>query len=137
MKSVCNRKIIMISCIAVAIMIAGGCFALSVISARVSVPDTNATLHYVCNGENIRVDLTAEESEAIRDIFDGKRRYNDDPSCGFSEDISVRYGDITFCVARDTCPVIKCGDRYFKISNEDREALNAVFAKYGGSFPCV
>lgn len=34
-------------------------------------------------------------------IVDGKRLYRDSPSCGFDEDVSVRFGAQTFCIARD------------------------------------
>lgn len=131
------KKYILISILVVVAIVIGGYFMFNFILTFVRIPDENAILHYSYNDEDISVNLTAEESNTIKNMFGGKMLYNDSPSCGFSENISIKCGDMTFCIAYDMCPVIKCEHRYFRISNEDRKILNGIFEKYGGFFPCI
>ena len=61
--------------------------------------------------------LSSDDTEELRDIFAGKRLYRDNPSCGFDENASVKFGDSqTFCIAKDTCPIVywKEKDEYIK-----------------------
>lgn len=131
------KKRIIISIIAVVSLIIGGYFMLNILSTKVSILDTNARLNYVYNDKNINVNLSADESKTIKVMFNGKRLYNDNPSCGFTENVSIRFDNMVFCVACDKCPIVKWGNKYFKISEGDREIINLVFEKYGGYFPCV
>lgn len=130
------KKRIIISIISVVILI-GGYFMLNILSPKISILDTNARLNYVYNDKNINVNLSADEIKTIKDMFNGKRLYNDNPSCGFTENVSISFDGMIFCVACDTCPIIKWENKYFRISEEDREIINRIFEKYGGSFPCV
>ena len=65
--------------------------------------------------------------------------YQDSPSCGFSLTPSVTFTDgektVTLYIAHDSCDIAQVGetDRYVTIV--DREALDAVFAKYGITLP--
>ena len=108
---------------------------------KVSITNTQATLVYVYGEQNIDVLISIEESEILRDIFAGKRLWpnilNSTPSCGFSENISVKFEDIVFLIACDTCPSIGFSGRYFDIKTADREIINQIFEKYGGAFPCL
>ena len=61
--------------------------------------------------------LSSDDTEELRDIFAGKRLYRDNPSCGFDENASVKFGDSqTFCIAKDTCPIVywKEKDEYIR-----------------------
>ena len=61
--------------------------------------------------------LRSDDTEELRGIFAGKRLYRDNPSCGFDENASVKFGDSqTFCIAKDTCPIVywKEKDEYIK-----------------------
>lgn len=83
--------------------------------------------------------LNDEELELLKAVFDDKRMYKDNPSCGFSEDISVKFNkEQTFCIARDTCPIVywKEKDRYIKLSEEEKTQLYDLLEPYGVSFPC-
>ena len=61
--------------------------------------------------------LSSDDTEELRGIFAGKRLYRDNPSCGFDENASVKFGvSQTFCIAKDTCPIVywKEKDEYIK-----------------------
>lgn len=75
----------------------------------------------------------------IKDIFDGKCFFNDNLSCGFSENISLRINDeYTFCFARDMCPILywKENGVYIRLSEKEYEKLYTLVKDYGVFFPC-
>lgn len=44
---------------------------------------------------------------SVKTIFNGKKLYKDNLSCGFSEAVSIKFDDEhTFCIARDTCQIV-------------------------------
>ncbi len=84
--------------------------------------------------------LSDEELTIIKDIFNGKRLYKDNPSCGFNEDISIKFSELqTFCIACDACPIIywKEENRYIRITEDEKEQLYNLLETYGFFFPCV
>jgi hypothetical protein len=84
--------------------------------------------------------LDDKEVEMLKEIFDNKIMYKDTPSCGFSKDISVRFNQSqTFCVARDTCPIVYWmeEDRYIRLTDEEKLLLYNLLESYGFEFPCV
>ena len=84
--------------------------------------------------------LDDKEVEMLKEIFDDKRMYKDTPSCGFSGDISVRFNQSqTFCVARDTCPIVYWveEDRYITLTEEEKLLLYDLLEPYGFEFPCI
>ncbi len=84
--------------------------------------------------------LSAKESSALKDIFDGKIMYSDSPSCGFSNDISVVFdNDKIFSVARDGCTVIyfKNKNKYIKLSEHEYEKLMDILSTHGFVLPCI
>lgn len=84
--------------------------------------------------------LSNSESSLIANMFDGKNTYKDKPFCGFTEDISVRFGDSqTFCIACDTCPIIywKEKDVFFTITDKEQAQLYDILEAHGFCFPCV
>ena len=102
--------------------------------------DKGAKAFFTYNGANTVSDLSDGDAEALKAIFDGKKLFRDEPSCGFSEEVSVRFGGSdTFCIARDTCPIIywKEKDKYFRISESEKERLYNLLKPYGAFFPCV
>ena len=133
------RKHIIISTIAtiVIIALAVGFLLFSFLSPKVNISGRNAILNYVYNDKKININLNAQESRIIKDMFNNKRLYKDNPSCGFSENVSISFGKTTFCIACDSCPIVKLEDKYFKISKQDRKILNKIFGEYGAFFPCV
>lgn len=84
--------------------------------------------------------LNNEELELLNAIFNGKKLYKDNLSCGFSEAVSIKFNqEQTFCIARDTCPIVywKEKDRYIKISEDEKIHLYNLLEPYGFFFPCV
>ena len=123
--------------IVVLVLLLGGYFVFNSVFPKIKIKENNASIVYIYEDKTINSNLTVDESEFLKKIFNGKRAYFDNPSCGFDENVSVRFSDMTFCIACDTCSIIKVKDRYFGISDEEREEINKIFEKYGGKFPCV
>ena len=118
-------------------LLVAGLLTFNLFSPETKITSALANMTYVYGGQEIREVLSPEESQLLRSIFDSRRPYSDNPSCGFTEDISISFGSLVFCIACDDCPIIKFGNKYFKISEEDRETINQIFEKYGGTFPCL
>ena len=102
---------------------------------------TEVSLKYYYNDKKIDVIITDENDVAIiKENLKGIS-YFDNPSCGFSLDISLTFSDgqnsIVLCPACDSCHTARVGDsnRYVKI--KDRDAIEAILEKYGMIFPCV
>jgi len=92
------------------------------------------------NGVNLRESLSEQDKLLLKQIFDGKKMYKDNPSCGFSDKVAVRFDDSqTFCFACDTCPIIYWEEEniYFRLEEEEKEQLYRILEKYGMFFPCV
>lgn len=84
--------------------------------------------------------LSDEELESLIAIFDGKKLYKDNLSCGFGEAVSIIFNqEQTFCIAQDSCPIVywKEKDRYIKISEDEKIHLYNLLEPYGFFFPCV
>jgi hypothetical protein len=66
----------------------------------------------------------------------------DNPSCGFSESISITFAgnkNLVLCPALDGCNLIRIGttNKYINISQKNRLKLNEYLKKYGFNFPSV
>ncbi|MDR0813968.1 MAG: hypothetical protein LBO63_08265 [Oscillospiraceae bacterium] len=109
--------------------------ALCIFSVNIRTSDAN--IRYKYNGLELDVQITEEESRILKKIFNGKIPLLGNPSCGFSEDISVYFEKQVFCIARDKCPIIKYKGKYFSVSEKSRAVIEGIFEKYGGEFPCV
>lgn len=100
----------------------------------------NGSVHFAYDDENIATELADEDLDIIKDIFDHKKLYKDNPSCGFTEQVSVSLNDDSeiFCIACDTCPILysKKDDRYFKLSERDNTVMRELLKNYGFHFPC-
>lgn len=84
--------------------------------------------------------LSDKEVGSIKTIFNGKKLYKDNPSCGFSEAVSIKFDDEqTFCIARDTCPIVywKEKNRYIRLTEDEKTQLYNLLEPYGFIFPCV
>lgn len=95
---------------------------------------------FVHNCKEISADISYKEMEIIDCLFSGKILYADEPSCGFSEEVSIKInGSETFCVARDGCPIVywKEKDRYFRLDEGEKVQLHLLLESYGFLFPCV
>ena len=84
--------------------------------------------------------LDNKELELVKSIFNGKNVYKDNLSCGFSKAISIKFNDEqTFCIARDTCPIVywKEKNRYIWLTDDEKTQLYNLLEPYGFIFPCV
>lgn len=84
--------------------------------------------------------LSDKEMESVKTIFNGKKLYKDNLSCGFSEAVSIKFDDEqTFCIARDTCPIVywKEKNRYIRLTEDEKTQLYNLLEPYGFIFPCV
>lgn len=86
---------------------------------------------------NVNSRLTDKDTEAIKEMFAGKWCYLDNPSCGFNENVYIQIGINKFLPACDGCAIVKTGNKYFNLSNEERKTLDSILKKYGIVFPCV
>ena len=84
--------------------------------------------------------LNDKEFDSVKTIFNGKKLYKDNLSCGFSEAVSIKFdNEQTFCIARDGCPIIywKEKNRYIKLAENEKTQLHNLLESYGFIFPCV
>ena len=101
---------------------------------------TEGTVYFIHDDVNVASPLSDEDLNSIKGILDGKRMYKDNLSCGFSEDVSIKFNQSqTFCIARDTCPIVywKEENCFIKLTEEEQSRLYELLEKYGFFFPCV
>ena len=80
------------------------------------------------------------EVESLKAIFNGKKMHKDNLSCGFGEAVSIKFDqEQTFCIARDTCPIVywKEKNRYIRLSEYEKTQLYNLLEPYGFFFTCV
>lgn len=96
---------------------------------------------YVTDKQNIQVPLKTEDLKLIIKLFNHKTLFHDNPSCGFSENvsISINSNQYTFCLARDGCPIIYLTneDMFFRLTTNEHNALVELLEKYGLVLPCL
>ncbi len=131
------KKYVIVIISTVLILSLGGYLIFSAFAPKTNISAERASLTYIYNDKAISKSLSNEETEALKNLFNNKRLYSDNPSCGFTENVSICFDALVFCIACDDCPIVKLGNSFFKISKNDRETVDQIFEKYGGSFPCV
>jgi hypothetical protein len=136
------KRYLVISAVALLIiLVIGGGWLLMKSNRNNMSTINNGRVRFEYGDEDILTDLSEEDLNTIKEIFDNKKLYKDNPSCGFSESIAVLLNDDSqiFCIARDTCPIIysKNEGLYFKISDEENTLLRNLLIKYGFYFPCI
>ena len=103
--------------------------------------DGNAggTINYSYGDLEFKDTLSEEEVKAAVRILDGKIPYPDNPSCGYTEKISITIDGLTFALACDGCEDVEICEtgKYVYIDSEGREILEEMFTSRGGTFPCV
>ncbi len=120
-------------------IIAGICIVLFLSNTVIILSHKPAVGRYVYGGKDITVELSPEDTEIIKDIINWKTVNRIEPICGFDEDISVKIGSQTFCVACDMCGVlcINDGNRFIYLSDEENDIIRDILKKYGFEFPCI
>lgn len=109
--------------------------------AKTKISDSSqATLKFIYADKEIVQVLDADDTSKIAEMFSGKALDGSSiPSCGFDEDISITFGNQIFAITCDDCAVVKdcTNDKYFDITNADKDYLVSLFEEYGGFFSCV
>ena len=105
---------------------------------RLGNPDC-AVITYSYGDIHIWEELYGKDVDEVVKILNGKVEYNDNPACGFSEDISITIGGYTFALACDSCGVVKncTSGKYIYISDAERDVLEKLFTSRSGKFPCI
>lgn len=91
-------------------------------------------------GNDVEQELPEEEAAQVVAILNGKERESDIPAelmCGFYDYLAFRVGDRMFCPAFDGDPFVMESDTglLIDISQEERDVINALFAKYAEEYP--
>ena len=101
--------------------------------------NSTGTIYFIYGEQNIKTQINSDDFEVIREIFNNKTLYSDNPSCGFTEKIAIVIENQTFCFANDTCGLIFLQEegKYFSLSNKENELLKQILTSYGMYFPCI
>jgi len=86
---------------ALIVLILGLCA--SQLVSLIHIPDDTTRLVYIVDGKNIKAELSADESTAVKDMFNGRWAVATGSKCFYSEDVSIRFGDQIFCVTTECC----------------------------------
>lgn len=97
------------------------------------------SVKFVYGGKNVQEDLTDEHIMLIVRAFKNKRLSQQLPSCGFTEDVSIKIENKTFCIACDTCPMVYLleADGYFELDKQEYDQIRDILSEYGFIFPCI
>ena len=117
------------------------CTLLAGCSTADSLPEGPVTLTFWYGETNITLELPQEEAARVREILERREAepFSGIPSCGFTPDISLTVDNRIFCLACDTCNILREGvaGAFCTISREDMDYLHTLFEQYGGYFPCI
>ncbi len=135
-----NTIIIIISIVMVLSLTVGVVAFLS--NSNKTSTDTTESGRAIFEYDDLKIseNLSDEDLNIIRKMFDNKKLYKDNPSCGFSENIAVVLDKSeVFCIACDECPIIyyKNKGMFFKLSAQENKIFRSILTKYGFFFPCI
>ena len=104
--------------------------------------DQKVTMTFRYEYKNIKRALNEEESAEIIKIFNGKYCFdvaNENPSCGYDDDVALTVGKTTFAIARDGChTAMNMSTREIILLTEDEyDYILMLYDTYGGFFPCM
>lgn len=118
---------------AVIITIVALCAAIAFFAVpKISFYICDPTVYFNVKGYNrVETKLSAEDAQSIRRMFEGKSSYFDSPSCGFTENASIKIGFSTYMPACDGDEIVKSGLMYFNLSDKENKELRRILKKYG------
>lgn len=99
--------------------------------------DSEANIVFNYGKSSINAEVSTDDAVVLRAILNGRLTFYDEPSCGFTDDVSIRFGDKVFCPACDGCPTVKYRDKYLGLTDSANKQLRDIMGKYGVYFPCV
>jgi hypothetical protein len=96
-----------ITCVIAVVLIVGIIFMLGIDKVN-TTKISNGIVCFVYLDKNISTQLEDEYEKFVKKLFNDKRLYKDNPSCGFSENASISFnnGKNIFYIAQDLCPII-------------------------------
>ena len=100
----------------------------------------SGSVTFVYDDINISKKLSDEDLNTLIELFDNKKLYKDNLTCGFSKNIAVIFDESEiFCIACDECPIIYYwnSEQFFKLTSQENELLRSILTRYGFYFPCV
>lgn len=100
------KKKIAVIVVAVVLCVAAAVFAVPKISFYACEPTVYFDVEYC---DKVDAKMSAEDAETVKKMFEGKSAYFDSPSCGFSENASIRIGCNTYMPACDGDETVKHG----------------------------
>lgn len=103
---------------------------------------TSGTAYYHKGDTEISIKLSKSDVSVLRESL-AADNYSvvgfgtDFFRCGFTENCCVRFGGLTFLLARDDCPgiYIKELNLAYSITIDGNDALRSLLTRYGFSFP--
>ncbi|MBR1482550.1 MAG: hypothetical protein IJ598_06240 [Ruminococcus sp.] len=100
--------------------------------------DASYRIVYTYPGEKpIDEELSHDEGEIIRSIFNGKPLVFDNPATAYREDVSVRINGKCYMLGTDGSSSIKYNNQYFHLTDGEYSQLYEIVSKYGVHFPCL
>lgn len=125
-------------CLCIIMIFSAAILSSCIFSDTVNIPDdSQGSIKFIYIDKNINTQMDKQDSDEVISIFNNRKCYFDNPSCGFDENISLSFGTNTFLVACDGCSIIKYHNKYFNVSNSEIEKIHNIMVKYGAVFPCV
>lgn len=122
-----------LSAICIFLILLCGCSSLKI--------DDNSigSVKFIYGDAHIEKELSKEDAKTITEMFDGKTLKSDNPSCGFTENVSVTIDGKCFWIACDQCGCVYFEQslKYFNLNNEENEKLRGILETYGFTFPCI
>jgi uncharacterized membrane protein len=119
------------------VVILGAAILYSYIPQQTNIQTVEASIVYNYKDKNINQTLSNEEALTVYDIFNRKTLYAGNPSCGFTDNISIRFEDMIFCPAEDGCAIVMLQNKnkYFNITKNEQQEIKEIFFRHGGTLP--
>ena len=123
------------SCILLTILLLIWCTGCAAVIAHPA--GTAVRICYDCENVSFDLELSQEEANVVRSVFNGKRRDLDmtvtGAGCGFGREQAFIIEGSTYCLAQDGCAVIweEGTDNYYIVSDQEMNQLKEIFRVHG------
>jgi len=119
------------------VIILGVAILYSYIPQQTNIQTVEASVVYVNGDKSINEALPNEEALILYNIFNRKTLSSDSPSGQYSSNISIKFGDMVFCIPVDGSTTIKFQNKnkYFTVSKDDLKVIAGIFYKHGAVLP--
>lgn len=129
-----------------------GCLCIALVIGYIFMNYPKTSTEKLTNGravcfddwDKIDEELSKEEDEQVKKIYNKRSLYNDIPSCGFDNKVGFKFIDengkeTIFAIALDHCGAVydKNNKKYFSISDDERKQIDKIFSAHNIEFPRV